>query len=100
MRAHFILDDGQDAGVLTTERPLDLLSSLYAEDPSMHSAEVVLCGRTGETIACFPSRLHPGVLRIGPASKRAHLSINDALAGQSGIQTAVDYRSANVVAAY
>ncbi|MES2830539.1 MAG: GGDEF domain-containing protein [Pseudomonadota bacterium] len=102
-QAHVPVSDaaGKQIGIVTTERPLDALTDMYHPiTDDAESAEVVLCGTYRDTIACYPSKLHPTVLLLKPRTERRALPVDEALTGKSAIRTARDYRGENVVVAY
>lgn len=93
--------DGTPIADLTTESALPGLNSIYhpvTMDAS--SAEIFICGQSENTIACFPSRLHPSTLILPPRAQRPMLPVDSALAGVTGIRVSNDYRGIAVVAAY
>ena len=93
--------DGRPIALLTLTHPLAALTAEYMKPHAMGiSGEVVLCGATADTVACFPSRLHAAPNFLSPRATRAALPIDDALDGQTGIRTAIDYRGKKVVAAF
>lgn len=65
------------------------------------SREVRVCSRASATeMACFPSRLAALPMRLPLAGGAEPLPIQLALAGQSGVVTARDYRGKQVIAAF
>ena len=92
---------GANIASIKVARALPALTVEYLKRHALgESGEVLLCGSTTNTIACFPSRLHPTPNYLKPRASRASLPIDDALIGNSAIRTAIDYRSKKVVAAY
>jgi PAS domain S-box-containing protein len=63
--------------------------------------EVRVCSRASATeMACFPSRLNREPMRLPLAPGAEPLPIQMALAGQSGVAAARDYRGEQVIAAF
>lgn len=95
------LESGKPIAYLTTERSLSIFSTIYQPFNNVDaSAEIVICGDAGRSVACFPSKLHPSPLILAPLVDRIRLPVDDALAGKTDIRTGTDYRGKNVVAAY
>ena len=97
-----IQDRGHFAGTVRTEEKLDALNHMFAQARELgESAELALCAPLEQDMQCFPTTLtHRVFPRISRLQSGEPLPMSYALAGQSGVITARDYRNKEVVAAY
>lgn len=95
--------DGRVLGHLVIERPLPQLAQRLTDVPADYpTGEIVICARgPGAQLTCLPNASHPRVFRIaGQTPSGTPLPMARALAGASGVGSALDYRGINVIAAY
>ena len=97
-----IMDRGVFAGTVRTEERLGGIDDMFVEARDLgRSAELAVCAPLEQDMQCFPTTLTPKVFpRISRMQSGRPLPMSYALAGQSGVVTARDYRNKEVVAAY
>jgi PAS domain S-box-containing protein len=97
-----IMSGGSLAGTVITEERLGEINNMFGEARDLgRSAELAMCAPLGKDMQCFPTTLTPHVFpRISRINAGQPLPMSYALAGQSGVITARDYRNKEVVAAY
>ena len=101
MAREIVDTNGRPIANLIITHPLKALTAEYLKPSVMGaSGEVILCGTTADSVACFPSHLHATPNFLQPRAQRGALPIDDALEGKTAIRTAIDYRGKKVVAAF
>ena len=91
---------GTFLGALVAEDDLRLFTQQQIQPVSLgRTAEWELCGRSGETIQCFPQRLSLAA-RTMHEGDRLDRPMQRALAGERGFVMAEDYRDRRVVCAF
>ena len=98
-----IVQHGRMRGYLRLEQALPrVLTSVLLDASRRHSSSMALalCGRDGESVACFPTRFQAAPFRLPAGHGTAALPIARALSGQSGVTLRRNYRGTPVVAAY
>ena len=97
-----IKDNGLFVGTVSTEERLAGVDDMFVQARDLgESAELALCAPLGQDMQCFPTTLTPKAFpRISRMQSGKPLPMSYALAGQTGIITALDYRNKEVVAAY
>ena len=98
-----VLDHGRPVGSLVAEQHLALIEELVAKlRASAATTDVLLCGRSGESAMCFPSRFYTKAFSIplfSPDGQPSRL-ISRSVLGQSGVATNTDLNGSDVIAAY
>lgn len=98
-----VIQSGRRIGVVVTELPLkDVTDFLLSSEDVGETHEVVLCGRDGEAVACFPSRLNDRVVRHRLPNHKPALSfpVVRALHGEAGSESMTDAHGALVQVAF
>ena len=97
-----MMDGGQFVGTVKTEERLHTVDNMFIQARDLgKSAELAMCAPLGQDMQCFPTTLTPKVFpRISRKQSGEPLPMSHALAGQTGVITARDYRNKEVVAAY
>ena len=91
---------GKRVGDIEVRTSLGQMDEEFDHKPSFEaSGEVVLCAKEGNTVNCFPSRLHQETGSYKHDFIHA-LPMAYALTGQSGVTIGQDYRGKVVLAAY
>ncbi|MDE2089328.1 MAG: EAL domain-containing protein [Gammaproteobacteria bacterium] len=95
-------DHGRRVGTVVTEAPLPLLTHMILRNAGLGKSGVLgVCAPLGAGMQCFPTRLHPAVLkRAARRIGNRPLPIAYALAGRSGVVYTRDVRHRQVIAAY
>ncbi|HUX67628.1 MAG TPA: diguanylate cyclase [Terriglobales bacterium] len=95
---------GKALGEAIVEQQLPLLASVGMETASWgQTGEMALCGRTAagsQWIQCLPMRSRPYPFAISPFIHGQELPMQHALAGDTGVIQALDYRGERTLAAY
>lgn len=98
IRQAVILEGGL-AGYVRLDRALDEFDRALFDVRRLGSAaELAACVRQAAQLVCLPNNLNPGIFRIPLGARK--LPMEYAVAGQSGVIHAIDYRGQNVVAAF
>ena len=96
-----LYDDATLVGSATIEQFLPIMKQSDDEIALLGStAESGLCGRIGDMLACFPTRLRPTVFFLPAKAGTPRLPVEYGIAGGTGVIRTVDYRGKEVVAAY
>jgi PAS domain S-box-containing protein len=96
-----VLDGSRIVGTVETEQELELVDGLQANVSQLgRTAEWVLCGTSGERMACFPSRFEPRAEVIERRRDGESLPMALALDLGRGVVLAPDYRGDRVIAGY
>ncbi|MEJ2573399.1 MAG: PAS domain S-box protein [Gammaproteobacteria bacterium] len=97
-----IMDGGLFVGNVKTEERLRTVDHMFVQAHDLgESAELALCAPLEQDMQCFPTTLtHTVFPRISRMHAGEPLPMSYALAGQTGVITALDYRNKEVVAAY
>lgn len=99
---HELLLNGRRLGeIVVDEAAPELATALFNASALGPSGELAACVLQQDEIRCFPGSSHtaPFVAKR-PGAGRLPLPVELAIAGNSGVIHALDYRSKNVVAAY
>lgn len=99
LRTKVAIGDGFTSGYAVIEHHLSELSRLLRNHSA--SSDLIVCGRDGEIVNCFPSRFYPQGFRI-PLYKngKPNLAIGRALLGETGAILTPDLRGIPVIAGY
>ena len=97
-----LMQGGQVVGKIMTEVPLPATTDAFKESSQQDSTlELLLCAPFGLDAQCFPTKRNSKVITLSRLSASGDLQpIFYALAGDTGVKTAIDYRDQRVVAAY
>jgi PAS domain S-box-containing protein len=96
-----IWNDFDVVGHVVAEQPLEIVERLQMEEHALgRTAEWVLCAPEPGRMACFPHRSHrlPRYAPRGVATEA--LPMEHALAGKTGVVSALDYRGQQVIAGF
>lgn len=95
-------DSGARPGFLIFEQSLPKLSEVFnAANRWMKTGAMVMCSRLNQQqLQCFPYRKKPSMFVIPDTYQGRSIPMSYALAGQSNIETLVDYRGTDVLSAY
>jgi PAS domain S-box-containing protein len=92
---------GTNVGTEVSEQELELLPRLqFGANELGDSAEWVLCVGRGERMSCFPTSANGAPFQAPRRVDGAALPMDHALAGQTGVINAADYRNDRVIAGY
>jgi hypothetical protein len=88
-----VRDDAGTVGILTTEQPLDVLTTMSSATRGLgDTGETAVCGGDAITLHCFPARNRPQPFSTARVVVGQPLPMDLALQGQSGDTTTLDYR--------
>lgn len=98
-----VIQDGQRIGRVVTEYVLEDVTRFMVEAAHLgETHNVMLCGREGINVVCFPSRFHPEGMTF-PMFKQGGnpaFSVSRALIGEWGAETTTDPRGEPVQAGF
>ena len=94
--------EGRVIGKVMTETSLPATTDAFKQDRRLgKTGELALCAPFGLKMQCFPMALNPHVSTLSQRSINGDLlPMAHALAGKTGVISAIDYRHQEVVAAY